>query len=367
MARAVHRFLPAVGGLLLIGWGASYLTRPAPAAAAVGQLAPVDSSLGGPWVPLATLAGDALDAGRIIAADLLGDTLVLAHPHAVSIVVDGALRHRFGSDVVGAPEFIARGAGIALTARGIAVLDAPQHRIDVFGPDGTRRQRMSLPTGSAGAQYGALTPLDDALLLTAFQHGRAGSGWRVWRVAATSLDTLVHCHACGEAGAAFRIPHVAAREDGYVLLDALTGALLTLAADGSIRDSTQRDGHPRFAVPEATKRRVAEISATMPDDARRALAVGDYAPSTRALATTSDGRIVVLTANLDEATHVEVLDRRARPLGRLSERPDDAQLFLVRQQVVRVREEGERYVIERLALRDIEPAPVPSPAPRATP
>jgi hypothetical protein len=367
VAPAVHRLIPALGGLLLVGWGASYLTRPGPAAASVGRLAPVDSSLASPWVPLATLAGEALDAGPILAVDLRGDTLVLAHPHAVSVLVDGTLRHRFGSDVVGAPEFIGRGVGIALTAQGIAVLDAPQHRLDVWSPEGQRRLRIPLPWSSSGAQYGALTPLNSGVLLTGFQHGATGSGWWAWRVTPTTLDTLVHCYACGEAGAAFRIPQVAPRDSGFVLLDALTGDLLTLEANGSRRDSTQRPAHPRPAIPEATRRRVANISAALPNAVRRALDVGDFGPSARALTSTADGRLLVLTANIDDAVHVEVLDHHAQPVGRLWAEPDDAQLWLVRHHVIRLREDGDRYLLERLTPRGQTPAQTPSHPPQSTP
>lgn len=352
MRGAAHRILPALGGLLLVGWGVSYVTRPTPAEAFAdsGTLARADSTLAGPWQPLAMLEGEALEGGRILAVDFRGDTLVLAHPHAVSIIVNGTLRHRFGSDVVGAPEFIARGAGIALTAQGIAVLDAPQHRLDYWSPDGQRLARVMLPTGRLGGQYGAMVSLDSAVLVTAFRHSESAAGWWVWRVTPTTMDTLVACHACGAPGAAFRIPQVAAGPGGYVLLDALTGVVLTLDAQGVRRDSTQRPAHPRYAVPESARRRVAQIAATMPEALRRTLDVGDYAPSTRAIDVTADGGLILLTANLEDATHVEILAGDARPIGRLWAEPEAAQVFLVRQRVIRLREDGERYVFDQLSL-----------------
>lgn len=357
MRGAVHRILPALGGLLLVGWGASYLTRPTPAAdtAMHGRLATFDASLAAAWEPIATLDGDALEGGRILALDARNDTLVLAHPHAVSVLVNGRLVHRFGSDVVGAPEFIARGAGIALTDHGIAVLDPPQHRVDFWRPDGARIARVALPSSSQGAQYAAVASLDHAVLVTAFLHSDAGPGWWVWRVTPTATDTVLARHAAGEAGAAFRIPMVGALRDTLWLLDALRGTMFTLGPDGKRLDSTARPDHPRSRVPERSRRRLREMSATMPQALRRALDVGDYGPSTRALSATEDGRLLVLTADLDEAMHVELLDRAARPMGRLWEAAESAQLFLVRGRVYRLREDDARYVIDRMTPRPSQP------------
>lgn len=353
MRGAVHRVLPALGGLLLVGWGASYLTRPAPAADATmkGRLAAFDASLATEWEPVATLDGDALEGGRILALDARGDTLVLAHPHAVSVIVAGRLIHRFGSDVVGAPEFIARAAGIATTDHGIAVLDPPQHRMDFWRPDGSRIARVVLPTSRQGAQYAAVTALDRAVLVTAFLHSDDGPGWWIWRVAPTATDTVLARHAAGEAGAAYRIPMVAAFRDTLSVLDALNGSVLTLGKDGQRLDSTARPDHPMFRVPERSRRRLREMSATMPQALRRALDVGDYGPSTRALSASEDGRLLVLTADLDEAMHVELLDRNAQPIGRLWDEAESAQLFLVRGRVYRLREDDARFVIDRLTLR----------------
>lgn len=316
-----------------------------------GRLAAFDAALAGAWEPVATLDGDALEGGRILALDARGDTLVLAHAHAVSVLVDGRLVHRFGSDVVGAPEFIARGAGIAMTDHGIAVLDPPLHRVDFWRPDGTRIARVALPSSSQGAQYAALTSLDNAVVVTAFRHGEEGPGWWIWRVAPSATDTVMARHAAGEAGAAFRIPMVAAFRDTLVVLDALRGTVLTLRPDGQRLDSTARPDHPRYRVPERSRRRLREMSATMPQALRRALDVGDYGPSARALTGSADGRLLVLTADLEDAMHVELLDRGARPIGRLWDAAEPAQLFLVRGRVYRLREDDARYVIDRLTPR----------------
>ncbi|MBA3853275.1 MAG: hypothetical protein C0503_02610 [Gemmatimonas sp.] len=365
MRGAVHRFLPALGGLLLIGWGASYLTRPAPSADAtvLGTIAAFDAALADAWQPVATLIGDDLEGGRILALDARSDTVVLAHPHAVSVLVGGHLVRRFGSDVVGAPEYIGRGAGIALTASGIALLDPSQHRVDFWRLDGTRTLRVALPSGDLGAQYGALTPLEDGVAVSAFRHGNNGLGWWIWRVvppsdldavapdATARLDTLLARYAAGESGAAFRIPLLAPVDGGFVLLDALQGRLLSLDAAGRQLDSTVRVDHPRFPVPEQSRQRVRSMSATMPDAIRRALELGEFAPSARGITVTADGRLLVHTADLHDAAQVELLTRDARPVGRLWDQAEDAQLFLVRGQVYRVREDAESYVIDRLGLR----------------
>lgn len=373
MRGAVHRFLPALGGLLLIGWGASYLTRPAPSAdaAVIGSIAAFDAALAEGWQPVATLSGDDLEGGRVLTLDARGDTVVLAHPHAVSILVGGRLVHRFGSDVVGAPEFIGRGAGIALTATGIALLDPSQHRVDFWTLDGQRVLRVPLPSGDLGAQYGALTPLEDGVAVSAFRHGNNGLGWWIWRIvppraltaarsvdaharrdtANARLDTLLARYAAGESGAAYRIPLLAPVHDGFVLLDALAGTLFSLDANGGRVDSAVRVDHPRFPVPEQSRQRVRSMSATLPDAIRRALELGEFAPSARAITVSDDGQLLVQTADLNDAAQVEVLTRDARPVGRLWERAEDAQLFLVRGQVFRVREDAESYVIDRLSLR----------------
>lgn len=349
MRQASRRLLPAIGGLLLLGWGASFLTRPAPAAdsAAVGSLASYDSTLAGPWLAVVTLRDDALDGGRILALDARHDTLVLAHPHAVSVVVGGRVQRRFGSDVTGAPEFIARAAGIALVDSGIALLDAPLHRVDLWSFDGTRRARIPLPTSALGAQYGAVTADRGRALVTAFRHGDRDGGWWVFRLSAAGLDTLVARHAADARGAAYRMPLVATTAAGYASLDALDGWLVALDADGARGDSARRDDQRRFRIPERSRARVRDIAATIPAEMRRALEVGEFAPSARALTATADGRLLVLTGDLEDAMHVEVLAPDGRGIGRLWRDADRAQLFLVRGSVYRVREADAAIVIER--------------------
>ncbi len=349
MRQASRRLIPIVGGLLLLGWGASFLTRPAPAggAAAVGSLASFDSTLASAWPPVVSLGDDALDGGRILALDARHDTLVLAHPHAVTVVVGGRVARRFGSDVTGAPEFIARGAGIAITEAGIAVLDAPLHRVDTWTFDGTRRTRLALPSSAIGAQYGALVPAGGAAVLSAYRHGEADGGWWLFRVSETTLDTLLARHARGERGAAFRIPLVTPTASGYSNLDAMSGWLVPLDLRGSRGDSTQRRDQLMYPVSEQSRRRVRDLAATMSADLRRALDVGELAPSARAITATADGRLLVLTGDLDDAMHVEVLAADGQAIGRLWRDAEHSQLFLVRGGVYRIREVAESLVIER--------------------
>lgn len=352
MRQASRRLIPIVGGLLLLGWGASFLTRPATADSgpALGALARFDSTLASPWQPIITLTDDALDGGRILAVDARHDTLVLAHPHAVTVVVNGRVARRFGSDVTGAPEFIARGAGIAITDAGIAVLDAPLHRVDTWTFDGSRQTRLALPSAAVGAQYGALVPAGGAAVLSAYRHGETDGGWWLFRVGETALDTLLARHARGERGAAFRIPLVTPTASGYANLDAMTGWLVPLDLHGTRGDSTQRQEQLKYPVPEESRRRVRDLAATMPADLRRALDVGEFAPSARAITATDDGRLLVLTGDLDDAMHVEVLAPDGQNIGRLWRDAEHSQLFLVRGSVYRVREVAESLVIERQSL-----------------
>lgn len=352
MRHASRRLLPAVGGLLLLGWGASFLMRPAPAAGgpAVGSLAPFDSTLVGPWQPVVTLAGEALDGGRIVAIDARGDTVVLAHPHAISVIVDGRVVRRFGSDVTGAPEFIARGAGIAITPAGIALLDAPLHRLDTWTFEGERTMRLSLPTAGAGVTYGNVVPIDGGALVSAYRQGETDGGWWVLRVTVSGVDTLLARYALGARGSAYRIPLVTPTAAGYASLDAMTAWLVPLAATGARGDSTQRPDPVRYRISEKSRRRVRDLAATMPADLQRALDVGEFAPAARAVTATADGRLLVLSGDLDDAMHVEVLAPDGREVGRLWRDADGAQLFLVRGSVFRIREVEEALVIERQSL-----------------
>lgn len=352
MRQASRRLIPIVGGLLLLGWGASFLTRPTPAGggAAVGSLAAFDSTLAGPWQPVITLTDDALDGGPIVALDARHDTVVLAHRHAVTVIVNGRVARRFGSDVTGAPEFIARGAGIALTDAGIAMLDAPLHRVDTWTFDGHRQSRLALPTDGIGAQYGALVPAGGVAVLSAFRHGETDGGWWLFRVGETTLDTLLARHARGEAGAAFRIPLVTPTDAGYANLDAMTGWLVPLDGHGVRGDSTQRRDQLLYPVSEQSRRRVRDLAAAMPADLRRALDVGELAPSARAVSASDDGRLLVLTGDLEDAMHVEVLAPDGQNIGRLWRDAEPSQLFLVRGSVYRIREVAESLVIDRQSL-----------------
>lgn len=352
MRHASRRLLPVVGGLLLLGWGASFLMRPAPAdgGPAVGSLAPFDSTLAAGWQPVVTLAGEALDGGRILALDARHDTVVLAHPHAITVVVDGRVARRFGSDITGAPEFIARGAGVAITSAGIALLDSPIHRLDTWSFEGERTARLSLPTAGAGVTYGNLVPSDDGALVSAYRQGETDGGWWVLRVTATGIDTLLARYALGARGGAYRIPLVTPTASGYASLDAMTAWLVPLSATGARGDSTQRPDPVRYRVSEKSRRRVRDLAATMPVDLQRALDLGEFAPAARAVTAAADGRLLVLSGDLDDAMHVEVLAPDGRDIGRLWRDADDAQFFLVRGSVYRIREVEESLVIERQSL-----------------
>lgn len=317
-----------------------------------GSLAALDTSRVVAWTELARLTPEELGGGRIRALDLVGDSLLVLQPNEWRLVVGGMLLGSYGTAVTGAPEYLARAEGIALTASGVAVLDAPRHRITMWSREGERLSDRLLPQTSRDvALHHSLTLSGTGLLLSSWVSSDTGGRWVLQRFSDTSVDTVPLTPA-QRTGESFNVPHIVPQPDsGVIVVHAGTWQIRRYSRALQLIDSSQRINEPHFAPSAAFARRMRGHIAMLPETQRRDFLLGESLPSVRAATMTSEGELLVLTVRDDEATVAELVAKDGRAIAALWSRPDSSTMFAVRGSILRVRDLDSATVIERLELR----------------
>lgn len=320
-----------------------------------GQLAPLDTSLVIGWTELARLTSDEILAGEIRALDYAGDSLFVLQPHAWSLVVGGQHQGSYGTALTGAPEYLARAEGIVRTAEGVAVLDAPRHRITMWTPSGERLEDRVLgqPNGQV-VLHQSLTPTSTRMLLTSWITTDSGGHWLVQRFRDSVVDTLPVLPG-QRSGESFNAPHLMSGDaTDLTVVDAESWRVRRYSASFALLDSTRRADAPHFAVPAALARRMRANIAMMPEMQRRDFLLGESLPSLRGATMTARGEILAITVRDDAAAIAELIGRDGRAIASLWSAPDSSGLFAVRGSLLRVRELDAVTIIERLDLRPHE-------------
>lgn len=352
MTRAARR-LSAIGALLILGgiglqWADSTDGSGRPVH---GSLAPLDTARVAGWHELARLTPDELASGRIKAIDIIADSLFVLQANAWSLIVGGQLQGTYGTPTTGAPQYLARAEGIARTAHGVAVLDAPRHRITMWSPAGDRLEDHLLTAGERQvALHQALTPSAAGALLTTWVGTDTGGHWLVRRFTAARVDSLPGS-APQRIGESFNVPQLLPRDDSsLVAVDADTWRLRYFSKTLALVDSGYRPDAPHFRVPAPLARRLRETTAMLPEAQRRDFLLAEALPSVRAATMTDAGDLLVLTVHDEESTIAELVSADGRPIATLWTRPDSSTMFAVRGRVLRVRELDQVTIIERLRL-----------------
>jgi hypothetical protein len=317
-----------------------------------GQLAPLDTSLVIGWTELARLTTEEIIAEKIRALDWSGDSLFVLQPHAWSLVVGGQHQGTYGTALTGAPEYLARAEGIVRTAEGVAVLDAPRHRITMWTPSGERLEDRVLgqPNGQV-ALHRSLSPTSSRMLLTTWITTDSGGHWLVQRFQDSVVDTLPVLPGL-RSGESFNIPYLMAGDSAdLTVVDAESWRIRRYSASLTLLDSSRRADAPHFAVPAEMARRMRANIAMIPEPQRRDFLLGESLPSLRGATMTARGELLAITVRDDEATIAELIGRDGRPIASLWSVPDSSGLFAVRGSLLRVRELDAVTIIERLDLR----------------
>jgi hypothetical protein len=351
--RTARRTTVGLVGLLLLGWGAWWLTRPSPGdgAAMRGAFAPLDTTLAGPWVPVATVADAALELGRVTALDARHDTLALSHPHGATLFVAGRLQFQVGDTTRGAPEYVGYGAAITLLDSGVVQLDQRGRGLIYRDWTGTRTRVRSLAGPKRFPRVLQMQRHGGHLLVTVLEEDAAAPAWWIWRVGPASTDTLFGPYARGARSAAYRAPLLAVAPSGFTLVDALDGRRYALDSAGRLRDSTPRADAPRLAIAAAQQQRLRQLTASLAEPLRLATELDGYLPYAQQVGRAADGHLLVVSPDADDASQVEILDPTGRPLARLFAQRDPWPLFASDGTLFRVRESDDAYIIERLTLR----------------
>lgn len=352
MSRAV-RTLSIIGASVILGGiglqfadSADGLRRPVS-----GSLAPLDTARVAGWSELARLSPDELTSGRIRAIDIVGDSLFVLQANAWSLVVAGQLRGTYGTGVTGAPEYLARAEGIARTTQGVAVLDAPRHRITLWSPTGQRLADRELPsTEREVLLHQGLTPSAAGVFLTSWVGTDSGGRWLVQRFTEAQVDTLPHATGA-RTGESFNVPHVLPRRDSsLVVADADTWRVRHFSRTLTLVDSSRRDNAPHYGVPAPLARRLRTTIAMLPEAQRRDFLLAESLPSLRGATLHTDSEMLVLTVHDEESTIAELVRVDGRPIASLWMRPDSNAIFAVRGTLIRVRELDAVTIIERFRL-----------------
>ncbi len=317
-----------------------------------GALAPLDTSRVEGWIELARFTPEELTSGKINAVDLVADSLFLLQSHAWSLVVGGQLQGTYGTAITGAPEYLARAEGIASTAEGVAVLDAPRQRITMWSATGERLADREIAQVEGRVQlHHSLTPSDAGLLLTSWVSADSGGQWLVQRFSSNRVDTLPPT-ARQRIGESFNLPHLLPRGDStLVVVEAETWRIGQFSRTLTPVDSAVREDPPRFRVSAAVSRRLRETTARMPEMQRRDFLLTESLPTVRAATLTDIGELLVLTVHDEESYFAELVSPAGEALASLWARPDSNSVFAVRGTLIRVRELDDVTIIERLRLR----------------
>lgn len=317
-----------------------------------GSLAPLDSTRVAGWSELARLTPDELTSGRIRAIDFVGDSLFVLQANAWSLVVAGQLRGTYGTAVTGAPEYLARAEGIARMAQGVAVLDAPRHRLTMWSPAGERLADRELPAADREVLlHQHLTPSAAGVFLTSWVGTDSGGRWLVQRFTAAHVDTLPPTPKL-RIGESFNLPHVLPRRDSSLLVaDAETWRVRHYSPTLTLVDSSRRGNAPHYGAPPPLARRLRESTAMLPEPQRRDFLLAEALPSLRAATLHTDAEMLVLTVHDEESTIAELIRVDGSPIASLWLRPDSNAIFAVRGTLIRVRELDAVTIIERLLLR----------------
>lgn len=347
-----RRILIAVSGTLLLGWGALLALSPTGeiGAPAVGTIAPFDSARLSSWEEIARLSTDELTSGRIQGLDARGDTLFVLQAHQWFFVVNGRPSELFGTATRGAPDWLGRGSAIAASGDGVVVIDDERQLATHWSLTGDRGlERPLRSTRGLGAMHQRLVPLADGdFLVTSAVPAEGAVEWVVTRHRVGGRDTLIVGHGIGERGGGHDEPHVVALRDGsFVVLDANTWRLRRLGADGTVIATHQRSDAPRWAPSDSARRGYNRTMALVNPALQVALAMDGTLPPVRAVTTTADDRLIVLSAVTMDATHAELIASDGSPIASLWARPEEHPVFLARGALYRVRALDEITIIER--------------------
>lgn len=317
-----------------------------------GGLAPLDSSRAAGWTVLASFGADQLSSGRVVGLDLMGDSLLLLQSHSWSLVVGGQLVATHGSAVTGSPTYLSRAEGIAFTPQGVAVLDAPRHRVTMWSPTGERlADRPISRTSREVALHRSLTPSPAGVLVSSWVTTDSGGYWLVQRLSRDRAES-VPLPPGRPTGESHNAPELVPLPDsGLLVLRADSWHIGRYTAQLDLVDSARRIGAAHYAASAPLARRMRGHVAMMPEAQRRDFLLGEALPSLRAATITDAGELLVLTARDDVASIAELVRADGRPIASLWSAPDSSRMFAVRGAVLRVREEEESLVIERLQLR----------------
>ncbi len=356
MTRAA-RTLSLVGAVVILGGIGLALSDSAAGSdrPRSGQLAPLDTSLVLGWTELARLSPDELEDGRVRALDLVGDSLFVLQVHVWSLVVDGQLQGSYGTALTGAPEYLARAEGIVRTPEGVAVLDAPRHRITMWTTTGERLADRVL--GQANGQvalHQSLTPGSASMMLTSWISTDSSGHWLVQRFRGSHVDSLPVLPG-QRTGETLNIPHLMAEDDASLtVVDAETWRIRGYSPSLMLLDSARRADAPHFQVSSAFAQRMRGHIAMLPEAQRRDYLLGESLPSLRGATIAESGEILVVTVRNEEAAVAELIGRDGRPIAALWSAPDSSGFFAVRGSLLRVRELDAVTIIERLNLRSHE-------------
>lgn len=357
----MHRLrliLGSAGGLLLLGW-VGLLALPdakGDGAPDVGQLAPLDSALAGPWRPIASFPAEGSN-GDVMGLDVRGDTIFLVQPRQWMAVVGDSLLGPFGSGSVGAPDYIAAGQGILRVPDGVLIVDGSRQLLSTWSLEGERGVEVSLR--SVDASYGSPTTIasDGAAgaLVGVMAVDDRGTQHLALRVAAASVaraDTLLEDSFARRLGAAWDFPLLARNATGAVaIFSADSWRFRVLGSDGRLLVDTVRNDAPRWSGDRKARQRMMEMASQAPGVLREAFALREHTVPGRGITALGDRHWLVLSANELDQLHAELLDARGRPLARLWKDAEPHPVFAVRGALYRVRALDERTFIDRQEIR----------------
>lgn len=324
-----------------------------------GVLAPFRPELAGPWETVARIPARSLGRGSIIDLDERGDTLYVLHVDHWVRIVGGNVSDVFGTNIRGAPNWLAAGAAIRAVPGGVLILDRVRQVVSRWSAEGMRGIEHDFrPQGGSKASIiidGLAADTTGTVLVALRLTPLEGAGrWMVLRgrLDDTRFDTVYRSADTAQLGDVHDIPRMSPMGRGdFLLMPALGWKMMTVDTAGRTGGLRVRADGPRFAVPDSIRTGYARVVDRFPPAQRTAYALPAAFPAIRGVTTDGRGHVIVLVATGAETTQVEVLGLGGESIGRPWKEPESRATFVANGSVFRVDDDEGFTRIDRQRIR----------------
>jgi hypothetical protein len=270
--------------------------------------------------------------------------VVLLGVHSWMVAVAGHILGPFGRAQRGAPGYLGDPQDVVVTDTAVYILDVAAHAVRVFSRTGSFVRSVPLrQTGASWWQPRQLFVVDNEFYVSALETGSSPAAWSVLRWPAGQTYPARE----------FSIPGTSV--NGILVEYTRAGAWVGEMADyriqvsgvsGRIERTMTRRDPPLHPFSREDRKRYRSYWSRLPPALREVYAMPDYLPPLSAFKQLPDGRFAAALTHNADSVHVELLDRNATPLCRVTERPINRVAGLSERGIYWIEEDDEELVLK---------------------